>query len=201
MRTELDSGKDKQLRLPYSKMSLGIEYKGVTIEDDGHWYWCVSPIEDENDRIHLFCSRWECGGGLEYWRTQCEIAHFVSDFPEGPFEFQEIILDNSMLPEPEWQASPHNPHIAFIDGMYVLTYIVQDKRKDGGYGTSIGQMTAKSPDGPWEFVNDSGIVLRPSEDINHWTYNGKPAYLYGCTRASVNGTGKSENYVFKINEF
>ena len=64
------------------------------------------------------------------------------------------------------------------------------KPKDGGYGTSIGQMTAKSPDGPWGFVNDSGIVLRPSEDINHWTYNGITGILVRLYKSLCKRNGK-----------
>ena len=182
MKEYLNSGKDKELNLPYSPMALGLEYKGVTITDPAHWYWCVSPIEDTQGPVHLYCSRWPLGGGLEYWRTRCEIAHFVGDSPEGPFAFADVVLDNARLPEPEWQVSPHNPHIAKLDGTYVLTYIVQDIRQERGYGTSIGQMTAPSPDGPWSFVSDNGIVLRPSENPKDWYYRGvtgvdNPAFM------------------------
>lgn len=31
--------------------------------------------------------------------------------------------------------------------------------------------------------------------------NGIPEYFYGCTRADVNGSGKSQCYVFKIHKF
>ena len=30
--------------------------------------------------------------------------------------------------------------------------------------------------------------------------NGKPEYFYGCTRADIYASGKSQCYVFKINE-
>ena len=98
MKTYLKSGKNNKLLLPYSRMALGLEYLGVTIEDPAHWYWCVSPIEGMDGKIHLYCSRWELGGGLEFWRSRCEIAHFTGDTPEGPFQFQNIVLNNSGLP-------------------------------------------------------------------------------------------------------
>lgn len=182
MKTCLKSGKNNKLLLPYSRMALGLEYLGVTIEDPAHWYWCVSPIEGLDGKIHLYCSRWELGGGLEFWRSRCEIAHFTGDTPEGPFQFQNIVLNNSGLPAPAWQLSPHNPHIAWVDGVYVLTYIVQDVRRERGYGTCIGQMAAQNPEGPWRFITGDGIVLRPEREPAHWAYDGitgvdNPAFM------------------------
>lgn len=182
MRKYLNSGREKELNLPYSRMALGIEYAGITIEDEEHWYWCVSPIQGGDGKIHLYCSRWPWGGGLEFWRTHCEIVHFVGDRPEGPFRFSDVVLDNAGLPVPAWQISPHNPHISYVDGKYVLTFIIQDKRQKGGYGTSIGQMVSDSPYGAWKFMTDDGIVLRPSEKESDWTYHGvtgvdNPAFI------------------------
>lgn len=50
----------------------------------------------------------------------------------------------------------------------------------------------------WEMKNERSSKLeRPGILMK----NGIPEYFYGCTRADVNGSGKSQCYVFKIHKF
>lgn len=154
-------------------MSLHLEYKGISVSDQDHWYWCVSPIYDETNRVHLFCSRLpKTDQGMALWFTESEIAHFIGDSPEGPFTYVETVLSNSNLPRPDWQAAPHNPQIYKFDDLYALIYIIQDKRVKKG-GMKIGLMLSKSLNGPWHFASEDGVVVAESHDKHHWTYHSK----------------------------
>lgn len=167
----LKSAIGKKVKMPFSRMALNLEYKGISVTDDEHWYWCVSPIYDEENRVHLFCSRWpRTKKEMAIWFTQSEIVHFVGDSPEGPFEYVETVLSNKNLPCPEWQTSSHNPQIYKFDNVYALVYIVQDKRVKKG-GMKTGLMLSDSLNGPWHFATEDGIVVRESQAQGHWTYH------------------------------
>lgn len=169
----LNSAKGKKIKMPFSDMSLNLEYKGISVTDNEHWYWCVSPIYDDENRVHLFCSRWpKTDEGMSLWFTQSEIAHFVGDSPEGPFTYVETVLSNSNLPRPDWQASPHNPQIYKFGNTYALIYIVQDKRVKQ-CSMKTGLMLSESLNGPWRFAGNDGIVIKESKNKEHWTYRSK----------------------------
>jgi len=165
-------------KLPYSNFSLNMEFKGQltfmnetnTAPDFSNWYWCVSPIEDNNGKIHLFMSRWPDGEGMGAWMTTCEFAHFVGDKPEGPFTFVSKIMDNNTVPA-TWMKSPHNIRIKKVDDTYVIVFIVQDKRVGNVKGQKTCMMTSKSLNGPWIPVGVDGVVAQPSTDSTFWTYN------------------------------
>lgn len=169
----LRSAVGKKIKIPFSNMALNLEYKGISVTDEDHFYWCVSPIYDEENQVHLFCSRWpKTNKGMALWFTQSEIVHFIGNSPEGPFEYIETVLSNDNLPCPEWQASPHNPQIYKFDNTYALIYIVQDKRVKSG-GMKTGLLLSESLNGSWHFVGKDGIVVKESFDKNHWTYHSK----------------------------
>lgn len=166
----LPSARGKRLKMPFSDLALGLEYRGVSVTDSDYWYWCVSPIYDAAGRVHLFCSRWPVSKqGMGLWFTQSEIAHFVGDTPEGPFEYVETVLCNDNLADRSWQRSPHNPQVFQFGDTYALLYIVQDTRVKKG-GMKTGLMVSKSLNGPWSFAGSDGIVVQESADKNHWTY-------------------------------
>lgn len=169
----LRSASGKKVKMPFSDLSLNLEYRGISVTDSEHWYWCVSPIYDDDGRVHLFCSRWpKTEKGMALWFTHSEIAHFISNSPEGPFTYVETVLSNASLPCLEWQASPHNPQIYKFDDTYALIYIVQDKRVKKG-GMKTGLMLAESLNGPWHFAGKDGIVVQESKSKEHWTYRSK----------------------------
>lgn len=160
-----------KLKMPVSELARGLEYRGISVTDSEHWYWCVSPIYDAQGRVHLFCSRWPVSReGMGLWFTQSEIAHFVGDTPEGPFEYVETVLSNDNLANRSWQRSPHNPQIFQFGDTYALLYIIQDTRAKK-CAMKTGLMVSESLNGPWTFAGDNGIVVQPSKDPNHWTYN------------------------------
>lgn len=169
----LKSAAGKRVKMSFSDIALNLEYKGISVTDDNYWYWCVSPIYDEKDRVHLFCSRWpKTDKGMSLWFTESEIVHFIGNSPEGPFNYVETVLSNDNLPFPEWQASPHNPQIYKFGTTYALIYIVQDKRVKK-CAMKTGLMLSDSLNGPWHFAGDDGIVVKESTDKSHWTYHSK----------------------------
>lgn len=82
----LKSAAGKKIKMPFSDMALNLEYKGISVTDDDHFYWCVSPIYDEMNRVHLFCSR-------------KEFSWFYSDTYESKplMNAQEIITNHRIL--------------------------------------------------------------------------------------------------------
>ncbi|HEX2999390.1 MAG TPA: glycosyl hydrolase family 43, partial [Armatimonadota bacterium] len=58
-----------------------------------YWVWCGSAIHGEDGRYHLFASRWP--RALPFfagYQTHSEIVRAVSDTPEGPYHFAEVVL-------------------------------------------------------------------------------------------------------------
>lgn len=169
----LPSAQGKRLKMPISDLALRLEYRGVSVTDPEHWYWCVSPIYDSQGRVHLFCSRWPVSKqGMGLWFTQSEIVHFIGNTPEGPFVYAETVLSNANLPDRSWQRAPHNPQIFRFGDTYALLYIVQDVRVRKG-GMKTGLLLSASLNGPWTFAGHDGIVVQESADRAHWTYRSR----------------------------
>jgi len=172
MLKELNSAYGKELKLPYSLLALSLTYEGITVDDPEHWYWCVSPILDQEGKTHLFCSRWPAEDRMDGWFNKSEIVHFIGDTPTGPFEYLETVLCNENLPDKTWQLSPHNPQIYQFGEDYALIYIVQDTRMPPKkLSMKTGLMYSKSINGPWKFAGNDGIVVQQvTDDESHWTY-------------------------------
>ena len=118
---------------------------GRTMETEGYYVWCSSPIDGPDGKVHLFCSRWEARRKMGGWIKGSEIIHAVADNAEAPFVYQETILSPR---EGFWDATTcHNPLIRFIDGKYCLFYMGNSNGKTDT--KRIGMATADSLDGPW----------------------------------------------------
>ena len=119
---------------------------GRALEEQDYYVWCNSPIQAPDGKIHVFYSRWPAKKGMGGWITSSEIAHAVSDHPEGPFRHVETIL--APRGPGFWDATTcHNPHIRFVDGKYCLFYMGNSNGKTNT--KRIGLATAESLDGPW----------------------------------------------------
>lgn len=69
------------------------------------------------------------------------------------------------------------------------------KRENAKIGFGVLSDYTELPNGTTFYDNDRSTKLeRPGILVK----NGRPEYLYGCTRADVLGSGKSQCYVFKI---
>lgn len=184
-RTTLPSAEGATLKLPYSNMALSGEFVGAAVADKDWYVWCFSPIIcPEDGKVHAFVSRWPAETGMEGWvEENAEIAHYVADKPEGPFEYVSTVMKTDNFPDRCTMRGPHNPRLEMVDGKYVLLYICQDPIP-GGHRQRVGMMVADAIDGPWHFAGDNGgiMVECQDDDPDHWTYHGaigadNPAFL------------------------
>lgn len=149
-----------------------LEYTGLVIEDDHYHIWGSSPIWGNDGRVHVFASRFPVVHGFYKWWATSQIAHYVSDQPEGPFSLVEVLLEPGQTPAGSWDSgAQHNPSIAGIDGLFVLTYhsntaTLEDRARPSH---RIGMLTATDINGPWRKV---GMVLGPPgpEETSIWSH-------------------------------
>lgn len=133
---------------------------------DDYWTWCGSVIKGDDGKYHMFASRWPKSLTFElYWLTNSEIVHAVSEKPEGPYTFSDVVL--SPRGEAFWDGKmTHNPAIRKCGDTYLLYYTgttykgdmpdsnhliteKSPKKLDAHQHERIGLATAKSPYGPW----------------------------------------------------
>ncbi|WP_419194087.1 glycoside hydrolase family protein [Novipirellula herctigrandis] len=149
-----------------------LEYVGVAVEDPGYHVWGSSPVVGPSGKTHLFLARWPLKQEFKAWLTHSEIARYVSDSPEGPFVFQEVVVRGSGK-EGAWDfQSPHNPNIQKVGDRYVLTYIANGGgvKSEQVASQRIGMMIADRPEGPWKKVGDDGLILAPPTDPSIWSH-------------------------------
>jgi hypothetical protein len=102
-----------------SRLCPAVRGGGFAMED--YWVWCGSPAKGEDDRFHLFASRWP--KNLPFhpnWVSNSEVVRAVADKPEGPYTFEEVVLP----PRPGfWDATmTHNPTIHKHGDTWILFY-------------------------------------------------------------------------------
>ncbi len=166
----------------FSFIAKSLEWKGVAVQDDNYTIWGCAPIQGDNGKIHLFVARWPEKNVDPAWRKSSEIAHYVSDSPEGPFKFSDITIQGTR--KNTWDKyAPHNPEIKKVGKKYVLLYIGNTDFHQPPHpaNQSIGMAIADSPFGPWKKVGKDGQILN-ANDPAKWCYkssNGvvNPAFL------------------------
>ena len=67
-------------------------FASVALDMEGYYVWDSAVIK-ANGKYHMFCSRWkqELGFGCN-WVFNSEIVHCVSEKPEGPYIFSNVVL-------------------------------------------------------------------------------------------------------------
>lgn len=167
---EAGNAQEKFLQMPLSFIARNLEYKGVAVQDDNYTFWGCAPIQDQDGKTHLFVARWQEKNVNPAWRKSSEIAHYVSDSPEGPFVFSDIALKGTG--KDTWDKyAPHNPEIKKVGKQYVLLYIANTDyhQPPRGGNQRIGMAIAKSPYGPWKKVGKDGMVLNADNPIK-WNF-------------------------------
>ena len=182
MRQSLRSAEGAHLTMPFAPTALSAQFVGPVINDTTVYTWCFSPLATPDGKIHAMVSRWPASEGMDGWYgPNAEIAHYVSNNPEGPFEYAGKVVQTADFADPASMAGPHNPRLEYVDGKYVLLYICQNP--SGTTKQRVGMMVADSIDGPWRFAGDNdGIMVTESSDPDHWTYGSQigvdnPAFL------------------------
>jgi lysophospholipase L1-like esterase len=159
------------------------EYIGIAVEEPGYCIWGASPIVGIDGKIHLFVERWPGTRVEPGWRGESEIAHYVSDIPEGPFRFSDLALTGTG--KETWdKCAVHNPAIHKVGDQYVLLYIGNNNPKIPPHPSNqcIGMAVSKNLNGPWNRVGTDGKILSPPDNPKYWNYkatNGvnNPAFL------------------------
>ena len=145
-------------------MSNDFGYKAgtttVALRMDDYYVWDCSVIKS-GGKYHMFSSRWKKEYGFGWnWLFNSEIIHSVSDAPEGPYVFQNVVLPRRGRQYFDGM-NTHNTCIKEYNGKFYLYYM----------GTSYGgdiptKATDVSAEYGLETWNKKRIGLAVSEDIN-----------------------------------
>lgn len=157
----------------------------------GYWVWCGSVVKGEDGKYHMFASRWKKDLPMHPgWLVGSEIVRAVSDTPEGPYEFQEVVLDRR---GPEfWDGrATHNPSIIKHKDKYLLYYVgtthpFAEPKKEDNLTTSdliailtcgnqrVGVAISDSVYGPWQRFDEPILSTRPRCFDNFMVTNPAP---------------------------
>lgn len=158
---------------------------------NGYWVWCGSVAKGEDGRWHMFASRWP--KTLPFhpgWGLASEIVRAVSDTPEGPYTFAEVVLPARGAGWWDGRAT-HNPVIAKTETGWALFYtgithpfpepepderITHDSYQWLAARASkrIGLATAPSILGPWQRPDAPLLNPRPGHFDDFFTSNPAP---------------------------
>lgn len=149
---------------------MHFEYVGIAVQKEGMHVWCTSPIEGPDGKFHFYVSQWSMSKQSNFsgWYKDCEIAHYISNSPTGPFEFVRVAIPDL---DGEFN-SPHNPTIQFIDGKYALNFIVNENN-DLSKQRIIMYISDDLNDNwrPAGGAESDGTILRASSDSTVWNFN------------------------------
>lgn len=106
--------------------------------EEGWWNWGMSPIYDENGKLHVFMSTIPNSGR---WIKDSKIVHFVADGIEGPYQFVDTTFSSN-------SATYHNPQVTKVGDRYVMVYLIKEKTTPR-IEQQIGIATTKSLNKPW----------------------------------------------------
>ncbi len=180
-----------------------------------YWVWCGSVIQGEDGKFHMFASRWPKYLPMHPgWIAASEIVRAVSGTPEGPYEFQEVVLPQRGAEYWDGRMS-HNPHITKYKDTYILFYtgsthpfgdVLPEEKFDlndprcivGRANKRIGIATSKSVFGPWKRMDHPILPARPGKFDSFLTSNPAPCIqgdgsvhlIYKARRYEGNSHGK-----------
>jgi predicted GH43/DUF377 family glycosyl hydrolase len=149
--------------------------------------WGGSVIKHEDDKYYMFASRWPKRLSMGAWVTNSEIVLAVSDTPEGPYKFKQVILP--ARGNEYWDGmATHNPNIQYHEGKYILYYTgitynfdqpkdikpSRDLYERAWNSKRIGVAVADSPTGPWKRMDKPAIEPRKNKWDGAITSNPAP---------------------------
>ncbi len=145
------------------------EYIGPAVQREGMHVWGSSPVIGPDGRVHLYVAQWpmDTRPNFSGWYKDCEIAHYVGDTPEGPFEFVRVAVPD----EGGLFNSPHNPTVQKIDDLYVLCFIVNENSTLKSQ--RIVMFVADDLDDTWRPAGGAeadGTILRKSTNPTDWNF-------------------------------
>jgi hypothetical protein len=130
------------------------------LELDGYYVWDCSVIKS-GGKYHMFSSRWKKEYGFACnWLFNSEIIHSVSDTPEGPYKFQNVVLPRRGRQYFDGM-NTHNTCIKEYNGKFYLYYM--GTTYGGEIPTSPEEMPSEYSTETW---NKKRIGLAVADDIN-----------------------------------
>ncbi len=145
---------------------------------DGYWVWGGSVIRAEDGRYHMFASRWPADAPFAHWAVRSEIVRASSDTPEGPFEFEQVVLGARDEVDAFDARVAHNPTIRRCGKTYLLFYTgstfdgptptaadpadpVDRRWQQSWHNKRIGLASAASVQGPWTRPAEPILAVNP----------------------------------------
>ena len=161
-------GKKLAAQNVYSE-NMKLEYVGVAAENKDMHVWGSSPVIDKEGKVHLFAAQWPMDTQKDFsgWFKDCEIGHYVSDSPAGPFKYVGVAVED----KDGLFNSPHNPTVNYIDGKYVLCFIVNENNQLKTQ--RIVMYVADDLNDTWKPAKGAeadGTILRKPKDSTIWNY-------------------------------
>lgn len=160
---------------------------------DDYWVWCGSVIKGEDGRYQMFASRWTKDVSFwPHWITNSEVVRASSDTPQGPYQFEEVVLPPR---DGFWDGRmTHNPTIHKSGGTYLLFYTgttydapMPTRQTPTIWGSPmvlqaranqrIGLATAPSLSGPWTRRDEPILAPREGKWDALMTTNAAPCVL------------------------
>ena len=153
---------------------LDFEYLNVAVQEKGMHVWGSSPVLGKDGKIHLYVAEWpmpkDPAEKFSGWYKHSRIVHYIGDSPEGPFE-----LVRTAVPDQDGVFnSPHNPTVQYIDGLYVLCFIVNehnDLRKQRIIMYVSDDLTDNWR--PAKGAAPDGTILTATKDTAIWNYGAR----------------------------
>lgn len=100
---------------------VGEAVRGGGFWMEGYWVWCPTVARGEDGGYHMFASRWPKDYPFfQGYTAASEIVHATADAPDGPFEFERVVL--GPRDRRYWDGRmTHNPHLfRGADGWYLF---------------------------------------------------------------------------------
>jgi len=158
--------------------------------DPDWWIWCGSCTRNRDGLYHLFSSRWpRTYPWFTGYLSRSEVVRATAERPEGPFEFQEVVLPPR---HPSiWDGRiTHNPAVIRWRDKWLLFYIgltfehpviAPEELSDNNEWDSfarcvwwrlrIGMAVADDPAGPWSRPDEPTFAPRGiNADDGYWDY-------------------------------
>lgn len=143
---------------------------------DGWSIWGGSVIKTDDEKYYMYATRWPEKLSWHSWATNAEIVLAKADKPEGPYQFEKVILPPRGKEYWDGMATL-NPTVIYHDGKYLLYYVgitydfkqpvdsipTRDMYEEAWNSKRIGLAVANSPDGPWERKEEPILLPRPGK--------------------------------------
>lgn len=155
---------------------------------EGFWVWCGSVVKGEDEKYHMFASRWPKRYPMHPgWLLASEVVRAESDNPIGPFEFKEVVLPARGAEYWDGRMT-HNPFITKHKDKYILYYTgathsfedyklgeevtLEDPRVEVARSNKrVGIAIADSVKGPWKRFDKPILPTRPGMFNSYHTSN------------------------------